>query len=152
MKKTFTFLDRKLNTNTLMLAIALSTTCSYSYANSNHSTYFGTDVVYNNTQFKENYGVNIFSKRPASGLNLFAGHMFGENFGAELGFEFYKRMQRTVNITAGNMVAGTLIDSPLESILFHTTFKQRHPYLGAIAKTTFLGNNNFISLMFGISI
>ncbi len=153
MKKTFTFLDRKLNTNTLMLAIALSTTCSYSYANSKHSTYFGTDVVYNNTQFKENYGVNIFSKRPAPGLNLFAGHMFGENFGAELGFEFYKKMQRTETITSGNTAAGRFINPAyIDFVSYNTTFTQRHPYIGAIAKTAILGSNNYISLLLGVSV
>jgi hypothetical protein len=149
--KKIPFIKKQLNVSVLAFVMGLSVT-SYAYAN--HSTYLGADAVYGSTKFKQDYGANIFPKKPAPGLNLFVGHMFNENFGAELGFEVYKKMKRTETIAPGNIVAGALIEPMpgLTFISFDTTFKQRHPYLGAIAKTNIFGDNNFVSLMLGISV
>jgi hypothetical protein len=150
--KKIPFIKKQLNVSVLAFVMGLSVT-SYAYAN--HSTYLGADAVYGSTKFKQDYGANIFSKKPAPGLNLFVGHMFNENFGAELGFEVYKKMKRTETIAAGNTVAGVFLNpdpiSGINSISYDTHFKQRHPYIGAIAKTNILGDNNFVSLMLGVS-
>ena len=120
---------------------------------STSSTYIGADAVYASMKFKENYGSNIFSKKGIPGVNLFVGHMFNDNWGAEIGYEVDKKMKRTETVKAGATVAGMYIDPNLVNYQsFNTSFKQHHAYLGAIAKKNILNDNNFISLMLGVSL
>lgn len=146
-----TYIKTKLSLLASLLSIA-----SYSHASNNNnfntSTYLGLNAVYSSTKFKKDYGNNIFSNKGAPGLNFFVGHMFNDNWGAEIGYEFYKDMKRTETVAAGNTVAGTFLD-PLhvDWFSYKTLVKQRHLYLGGLAKTNFFDDNNFISLMLGVS-
>ena len=147
-------LEKKLNASAFAFVVALAAT-SYSHAQAATDTgpYVGLDAVYSNMKFKQDFGGNIFAKKAAPGLNLFVGHMFHENFGAELGIEFDKQMKKTAKVNAGNKVAGCLIDpNLLKFASYKTTVKQRHPYLGFIAKTNVLGDDNSVSLMVGVSL
>ncbi|MGD0466574.1 MAG: outer membrane beta-barrel protein [Gammaproteobacteria bacterium] len=147
--KKIPFIKKQLNVSVLAFVMGLSVTSS---AYANHSTYLGADAVYGSTKFKKDYGANIFSKKPAPGLNLFVGHMFNENFGAELGFEVYKKMKRTENqINEGTIVAGFAVPIGMKWESYKTTLVQRHPYFGAIIKTN-ITDNNSVSLLVGASL
>ncbi len=114
-----------------------------------NSTYVGAEAIYSSMGFKKDYGANLFAKN-APGLNFFVGHMFHENFGAEVGFEWFKKKKRTdVNLNTGEVVAG---GSPLTNpVTVNTSFKQQYPYLALIGKTNF-DENNFVSLSLGLDL
>lgn len=150
-------LEKKYYVNTFSFIVTLCAT-TYSYSKANDFTYFGgVDYLYSKTQFKEDFGGNIIFTKPISGLNVFVGRMFNEHFGAEIGLEFYRKMEKTVNrISSGVVVAGEAVpksdpgDPPYwES--FKTTFSQRHPYIGIVIKTN-LTENNILSLFSGASL
>lgn len=150
-------LEKRYYVNTFSFIVTLCAT-TYSYAKANDFTYFsGVDYLYSKTKFKEDFGGNIIFTKPISGLNVFVGRMFNEHFGAEIGLEFYRKMEKTVNrISSGVVVAGATVpnsepgDPPYwES--FKTTFSQRHPYIGIVIKTN-LTENNILSLFSGASL
>ena len=143
-------LGKLLNASAIAFAVTLASS-SYSYAANTRNTYVGLDVVYNSMKLKKDYGGNIFSKKMAPGLNFSVGHMFHENFGAELGIEVEKKMKRTARVPAVEIVAnipGLLPGATIQWEAYNTQIKQRHPYLGFIAKGN-LFNNTFASLMIG---
>ena len=131
--------------------IAFSTTsyCGISQATETRSTYAGIDAVYNSMKFKGGYGDNLFKKN-APGLNLFVGHMFHENFGAEAGFEYDKRMKRSVQVNGSELIGG-VANTGIPYINYDSKVKQNHPYIGVVGKYGFL-NNTFVSLMVGGSL
>jgi hypothetical protein len=111
------------------------------------STYMGVDIVYNSMKFKQDYGHNVLSKKAAPGLNLSVGHMFYNNFGAEVGFEIEKNMKRTARLNKGEKIGGQLLDNPLLSyITYNSTLRQHHAYIGAFYKHSIF-NNTFVSFM-----
>ena len=136
--------------------ISLLSIASYSQAvsndNFNPSNYLGLNAVCSSMKFKKDYGSNIFSNKMAPGLNFFVGHMFNDNWGAEIGYEVNKDMKRTETITSGNIVTGGFLD-PLhvDWFSYKTLVEQHHLYLGGIAKSNFFDDKNFVSLMLGIS-
>jgi len=151
---------KKLNASAFTFVAILSATAYSQVAQaavgttaSTSSTYIGADAIYGSMKFKENYGDKIFSKKGIPGVNLFVGHMFNENWGAEVGYEVDKKMKRTETVAAGNTVAGSFINPLAYHWRAYDTFvKQHHAYLGATAKTNVLSDNNFVSLMLGISL
>ena len=155
-------IEKKINASAFAFVAILSATAYSQVAQaaagataSTSSTYIGADAVYGKMKFREYYGDNIFSKKWIPGVNLFVGHMFNENWGAEIGYEVDKKMKRTEETVAvGNTVAGTYLDpaSLIRFASYNTSFKQHHAYLGATAKTNIFGDNNFVSLMLGISL
>jgi len=152
-------IEKKINASAFAFVAILSATAYSQVAQaaagttaSTSSTYIGADAVYGKMKFREHYGDNIFSKKWIPGVNLFVGHMFNENWGAEIGYEVDKKMKRTETVKAGNTVAGIYMDPGLFTYRsYNTSFKQHHAYLGAIAKKRIL-DNNFISLMLGVSL
>lgn len=155
MKKIST-LEKKLNASAFAFVVAMAAT-SYSHAHTahhGHGAYVGLDAVYNWIGFKKDYGQNIFKKQ-APGVNVFAGYMFHENFGAELGFEWDKKVKKDVTIPVGDTVAGTTIPTVAlggGNQAYKTYVKQSHPYLGLLAKTDILAEKNFLSLTLGLSL
>ena len=146
--KKIPIIKKQLNASALAFITGLSI-ASCAYADTNHSTYLGADAVYSIMKFKQDFGGNIFSKKPAPGLNLFVGHMFNEHFGAEVGFEFYKKMKRTEDqIKEGTMVAGVPVLEGFNWESYRTSLSQRHPYFGVIVKTN-ITDNNSVSLLTG---
>ena len=150
--KKISFLEKKLNVSAFAFVVAMAAT-SYSHAHGAHhhgnATYVGLDAVYNWMGFKQDYGQNIFKKQ-APGLNVFVGHMFHQNFGAELGFEWDKKVKKDVTIAANEKVAGSIV-STTASQVYKTKIDQTHPYLGVLAKTHLM-NNTSISLLVGASL
>lgn len=110
------------------------------------STYMGVDIVYNSMKFKQDYGHNVLSKKAAPGLNLSVGHMFYNNFGAEVGFEIEKNMKRTARLNSGEKIGGQVFGNPILYIIYNSTLRQHHAYIGAIYKHSIF-NNTFVSLM-----
>ncbi len=152
--KKISVLEKKFNVSAFAF-VAILSAASYSsaQASGSSSNYVGVDGVYSSMKFREYYGDNIFNKKGIPGVNLFAGHMFNENWGFEAGYEVDKKMKRTETVTEGSTVAGVFLDPLLIDWASYNTFvKQHHSYLGAIAKTNFLGDNNFVSLMLGLSL
>jgi hypothetical protein len=143
-------LSKLLNASAIAFAVTLASS-SYSYAANTRNTYVGLDAVYNSMKLKKEYGGNIFSKKMAPGLNFSVGHMFHENFGAELGIEVEKKMKRTARVPAGEIIANMPALDPADGISwedYNTQIKQRHPYVGFVVKSN-LFNNTFASLMIG---
>lgn len=123
-------------------------------ANANYSTYVGVDALCYKMRFKEDFGGNIISKKLAPGLNLFVGHMLNEYFGAEIGFESYKKMKNIKNnIPDGTTVAGVKIDGNRINYWesYSSTVSQRHPYFGLLTKLN-ITNNYYISVLAGVSL
>lgn len=151
--KKISLLEKKLNVSAFAFVVAMAAT-SYSHAHGAHhhgnGTYVGLDAVYNWMGFKQDYGQNIFKKQ-APGLNVFVGHMFHQNFGAELGFEWDKKVKKDVTIGANNIILGQN-NGTGQSLSFRTKVKQSHPYLGLVAKTSIIGDHCFVSLMLGASL
>lgn len=148
-------LEKKLTFSTCSL-LAILSTASYASASANgsySSNYVGIDAVYSKMKFKEHYGDNIFNKKAIPGVNLFAGHMFNENWGVEAGYGVDKKMKRNnVRVKEGNIVAGGLIDYGIGFEDYNTLLKQHHTYLGMLGKHHLFNNNIFASLMLGISL
>lgn len=144
---------RKLLYSAIITSSAISTASIYAHNTRDYSQFYvGADAVYSKLGFKQDYGQEMFSKKFAPGVNLFAGHMFNKNFGVELGWEMYKKMKRTAKVDGGKKAAGVLIDPIVfEWKSYDTTIKQQYPYLGAIAKTNLINENIFASIMLGIS-
>ena len=118
-------------------------------ATNNPSFYLGADVVYSKTGFKGDYGSNIFAKS-APGINIFVGHMFNDNFGAEVGFEIEKKQKKSGNANWGTYVAGWEVPDPLKCS-FKSELKQRHPYLGLVGNVN-INNDFFVQGLLGISV
>lgn len=114
--------------------------------------YVGADAVYSKLGFKQDYGKEMFSKKFAPGINLFAGHMFNENFGMELGWEMYKKMKRTAQVEEGKIAAGSLVPIGIRWRGFDTTVKQNYPYLGVVGKMGLMDNSIFASILLGIAL
>lgn len=153
--KKISLLEKKLNVSAFAFVVAMAAT-SYSHAHGTHhhgnGTYVGLDAVYNWMGFKQDYGQNIFKKQ-APGLNVFVGHMFHQNFGAELGFEWDKKVKKDVTFAAGNnTVLGKSIIPIMGPQAFKTELKQSHPYFGIVAKTHVMCDENILSLMVGMSL
>jgi len=144
-------LQKKLNASAFAFVVALSAT-SYSHAHGNVAgeSYVGLDAVYNFMGFKSGYGDKVL-KKSAPGLNLFVGHMFHENFGAEAGFEYDKNMKRSNTVAQGEMVGGVPIPGGLTNISYDSKLKQSHPYVGLVGKYNVF-DNTFVSLMVGGSL
>lgn len=139
--------------STIMATAAIATSSVYAHnSKADAQFYVGADAMYSKLGFKQDYGKEIFSKKFAPGINLFAGHMFNENFGMELGWEMYKKMKRSATVTSGNKAAGVYIDPAIRFVDYDTKIAQNYPYIGAVAKTNILGSDNLISLMIGASI
>lgn len=153
MKKIST-LEKKLNASAFAFVVAMAAT-SYSHAHTSHhhgqGAYVGLDAVYNWVGFKKDYGQNIFKKQ-APGVNVFAGYMFHENFGAELGFEWDKKVKRDVTVGGNEVVAGRATPVGAAPASFKTTLRQSHPYLGLIAKTNVMCEENSLSLLLGAAL
>ena len=155
--KKISVVNKKLNFGSLAVGAILtaSSFSSIAHANANIGTsnYVGIDAVYSSMKFKKDYGDNIFSKKMIPGINIFAGHMINENFGAEIGYEVDKKMKRTEKVSAGATVAGIFVDPNVVSFQsFKTSIKQHHAYLGGIAKKAIFDDNNIVGLMLGVSI
>lgn len=140
--------------STIMATAAIATSSVYAHnSKADPQFYVGADAVYSKLGFKQDYGKEIFSKKFAPGINLFAGHMFNENFGMELGWEMYKKMKRTARVEGGKKAAGGFIDpNYFEWKSYDTTLKQNYPYLGAIAKINLINDNMFASIFLGVSV
>lgn len=151
------FINKKLNTSIFAIAAALSVCTvifsSIAQASEVSSNYIGADALYSSMKFREYYGDNIFNKKWIPGVNLFAGHMFNDNWGVEAGYEVDKKMKRTNKVYEGDTVAGSFIDPAtlVEFESYETFVKQHHAYIGAIGKKNFLSNSS-LSLMLGISL
>lgn len=147
-------LTSKLNNNISKIALVAALS-AISSANAEtkafDGTYVGIDAIYSNMKFKQNYGENIFSKKWTPGLNLFVGHMFNENWGAEVGYEAEKKMKSSNTAIAGEQLAGTKVPTNMIDLSFDSIIKQRHPYAGIIGKYK-LFDNIFVSLMLGGSL
>jgi len=141
---------KKLSIATI-IAFSATSYCGISQATETRSTYAGIDAVYNSMKFKGGYGDNVISKKSAPGLNLFVGHMFHNNFGAEVGFEIEKKMKRSSTVYPGALVSGVLVQPGYISFSYDSTIKQRHPYLGVLGKCN-LFDNTFISFLVGGSL
>ncbi len=113
---------------------------------------FGINAIYSKTGFKINYGENIFSTKPALGLNPFVRQMFNSNWGIEAGCETYKSLKKTITIQEGNIVMGVLIPVGIRFVSYRTMIKHSHAYLGGIGKINFLEDKNSLNLMLGMSL
>lgn len=138
------------------LLVSLLATTSYSQAivaNAlNPSTSLGVNAVYSGMKFKKDYGSNIFSSKMAPGLNVFVRHMFNETWGAEIGYEMYKKMKRTGDVYAGSNLLGIFLNPALiDSYSYKASESHNHSYLGAIAKFNLLDDKNIFSVMLGVS-
>jgi hypothetical protein len=142
-------LQKKLNASAFAFVVALSAT-SYSHAHGNVAgeSYVGLDAVYNFMGFKSGYGDNMF-KKSAPGLNLFVGHMFHENFGAEAGFEYDKNVKRSNTAGPGSRVCGASISG--NTISYDSKLKQSNPYVGLVGKYNVFDNTS-VALMVGGSL
>lgn len=140
--------------STIMATAAIATSSVYAHnSKADAQFYVGADAMYSKLGFKQDYGKEIFSKKFAPGINLFAGHMFNENFGMELGWEMYKKMKRSARVDSNKKAAGGLVDPTLyEWKSFDTTLKQNYPYLGAIAKMSIINDNIFAKILLGVSV
>ena len=112
----------------------------------------GINTIYSKNGLKINYGENIFSTKPALGLNPFVRQMFNDHYGIEAGFEVYKNIKRTAVVDANNIAAGYLIPAHIVFQAYRTKIKHNHAYLGGVAKITFPGGSNSLDLMFGASL
>lgn len=119
-------------------------------SNTNPSFYLGADAVYSKIGFKENHGNNIFTKKSSPGLNFFVGHMFNENFGAEIGYEFEKKQKSNGQVTAGNNFAGWRAPA-MGGFSFDAELKQTHPYLAVIGNVN-IYDNFFVQALVGASV
>lgn len=126
-----------------------SVSMEHSYSNNGN---VGLDVLCSDMRFKEDFGSNIMSNKLAPGLNLFASYMFNQHIGAEVGFEFYKKMHRTVNKAYG-MVAGINLNVERSDywVSYKTTMSQKYPYIGVIIKHD-VSDSSTISLLTGASL
>lgn len=150
------FLEQKFNASAIAIVAMLSTSPFYlaqAQAAGSSSNYVGVDAIYSSMKFKKDYGDNIFNKKMIPGINVFAGHMFNENWGVEAGYEADKKMKTdNIRVNSGPMVAGNMVEAGHLFLDYNTAFKQYHTYLGAIGKYNAFNNNNlFASLMLGIS-
>lgn len=133
--------------NTLIFIVSL---CVITNANAG-STYFGIDALYSNTRLKKDFGGNVFSRRMAPGVNFSLGHMFNNNFGAEVGFEIDDRNSDVIYVPGNEAVFGILQNNPdLHYALYKSKVNQNYKYIGITTTTTF--NNNFISLLIAESL
>lgn len=151
--KKISVLEKKLNASAFAF-VAILSAASYSsaQASGSSSNYVGVDGVYSSMKFREYYGDNIFNKKGIPGVNLFAGHMFNENWGFEAGYEVDKKMKRdNVRVNSGQTVAGNVVPSLYGFADYNTKLKQHHTYLGFLAKYN-LKHNLFASLMLGSSL
>lgn len=113
---------------------------------------FGINAIYSKTGFQNNYGENIFSTKPALGLNPFVRQMFNDYYGIEAGFEVYKNIKRTAAVYANDIAAGVFVDPMFNFKSYRTNIKHNHAYLGGVAKMKFMGGNNSLNLMLGLSL
>lgn len=155
--KKISVVNKKLTFGSFAVAAILTASSFSSIAHANVNTgtgnYVGIDAVYSSMKFKKDYGDNIFSKKMIPGINIFAGHMVNETFGAEIGYEVAKKMKRTETVNAGATVAGIFIDpTGARFMSYNTFFKQHHAYLGAVAKKAIFNDNTLIGLMLGVSV
>ena len=149
--KKVSVLEKKFNASAFAF-VAILSAASYSsaQASGSSSNYVGVDGVYSSMKFREYYGDNIFNKKGIPGVNLFAGHMFNENWGFEAGYEVDKKMKRTETVQSGQIVAGVMVPTNAISASYDTNLKQHNTYLGLLGKHNF--NNIFASLMLGVSL
>ena len=120
---------------------------------SNPSFYLGADAVYSKTGFKKNYGDNTFAKS-APGINIFVGHMFNDNFGLEVGYEFEKKQKKNGNLNDGLNEGVYFVGQPVPAdvvLSFKSEIKQRHPYLGLIGNVN-INDNFFAQALAGVSV
>ena len=152
--KKISVLEKKFNVSAFAF-VAILSAASYSSAQASgpSSNYVGIDAVYASMKFKEYYGDNIFNKKEIPGINLFAGHMFNQNWGFEAGYEVDKKMKRdNVRVNSGQTVAGGLVAPLVGFENYNTQLKQHHAYLGVLGKHNLFSNNVFASLMLGVSL
>jgi hypothetical protein len=152
-------LQEKLSSSTgrvlgaIVVAASIISTASNVYAvestTNTPSFYLGADAVYSRMGFKGNYGSNIFEKS-APGINVFVGHLFNNNFGAEVGFEIEKKEKKSGNINAGTYFAGWVVP-PMGGFSFNSEVKQRHPYLGLVGNLN-INNDFFVQGLLGVSV
>jgi len=151
--KNFLIVEKNLYIKALTFIAVLSAVPSSNAVG--NSTYVGADAMYSASTFQQDFGGNVISKKLIPGLNLFFGHMFNEHFGAEIGVDVYKRMKNTVTVETGSVLLGEMITTepgaPANWISTKTSFSQRHPYAGIIAKAN-ATNNNSVSLLAGVSL
>ncbi len=151
--KKLPILEKRLNASAFAFVIALSATSYSQIAQaSGTSTYVGVDAIASSLKFKNDYGNNVFSKKVTPGVNIFVGHMFNDNWGAEIGYETEKKMKRTTTFGPGSTVSGYRLTNADGNESYSSTLKQHHPYLAAIAKTNIFDDNNFASIMLGVSV
>ncbi len=113
-----------------------------------NKAYVGAGLVYSSMKFTKDYGANLFAKN-APGLNVFAGYMFTDNFGLEAGYEHYKKKKKTVDVSAGERIAGG--NALLNPYTISTSVQQTHPYILAIAKTNMFDENLNLGVGIGLS-
>ncbi len=125
-----------------------------STSHADHTAYLGANLLYSNTQFKLDYGHDMFRKN-AVGLNLSAGYMFHTNFGIEIGGELYKNQKNKQKLFHDiQSIHPKLFGKNLrntEAISTTNTLKQRHPYIGLVASTKVLASNTSASILLGFS-
>ncbi|MGD0466050.1 MAG: hypothetical protein ABSA84_05090 [Gammaproteobacteria bacterium] len=143
-------LNNKINTSVFAFIIAVSANSS-SHATVN-STYIGADVIYTKTRFQSGFGDNVFSKKMAPGVNLFAGLMFNKYLGGEIGFEV-DDPNSDINYAAGSEAVFGIASKNafLNYVLYKNKLNQNHGYFGITVKTA-LFNKNLISVLIGGSI
>jgi len=143
-------LNNKINTSVFAFIIAVSANSS-SHATVN-STYIGADVIYTKTRFQSGFGDNVFSKKMAPGVNLFAGLMFNKYLGGEIGFEV-DDPNSDINYAAGSEAVFGVANNNASLIYsgYQAKINQNHLYFGLIAKTNIF-DKNFFSILIGGSV
>ncbi len=154
----------KKHTSCLFLGLTFLSLSSVVHS-ANIVSYVGINLIYSNTQFKLDFGHNLFRKN-SMGLGLYAGYVFYNVFGIEVGDMLFRKQnnQSTLTHTRDNKINNIFCGQSLlsaaqiasgimdyDTILIDTTLKQRHPYLGLTAQTKFINENFTIGILLGTS-
>lgn len=110
----------------------------------------GLSGAYSNIDFKQGYGNNAFSKY-ATGIDVFADYMVNNCLGAEIGYEYISKKNKTVTAYTNEMFVGSTVNPPTLFESYHTSIKYNNHYFGIKGKINTMNDSNFLSVVLGIA-
>lgn len=114
------------------------------------NAHIGIEGAYSRVVFHKGYGDNAFRKF-ASGINVFANYMVTDYLGAEIGYEFFKKTNKTVTVYTNEMFVGTTVNPPTLFESYRSSMNHRNHYFGFKGKVNIIDSSNFLSLLLGIA-
>ncbi len=117
-----------------VLAIVVTTTIPSAFALTPY--YVGADAQMRRMDFKGGFGDNLLQHNSPQG-NIYAGYKFNEMVGIEAGFEATTTRTRTVTLTTGDVVNGTMLPSAASPAVFKSKAKIKGPHVEAVGYYSF---------------